>query len=132
MFCLLYFWVSFSSRFILPLPGTNRRRIYDIINVMEALEMISKQSKNWYKWLGRANLITTLAKLKVECIVKKLCAVDFLLPSLPPSFPPFPPSLPPVPPSLPSLPPSLPSLPSLPPSLLSLPPPPAWPRGLQQ
>ena len=45
--------------------GTNRRRIYDIINVMEALEMIVKQSKNWYTWLGRDGLLPTLAKLKV-------------------------------------------------------------------
>ena len=46
--------------------ATNRRRIYDIINVMEALEMISKQSKNWYLWHGRGNLTTTLAKFKVQ------------------------------------------------------------------
>lgn len=45
--------------------GTNRRRIYDIINVMEALEMIVKQSKNWYTWNGRDGLLNTLAKLKV-------------------------------------------------------------------
>lgn len=46
--------------------GINRRRIYDIINVMEALEMISKQSKNWYQWHGQSNLVATLAKLKVR------------------------------------------------------------------
>ena len=44
----------------------NRRRIYDIINVMEALEMISKQSKNWYMWHGRGNILQTLAKFKVN------------------------------------------------------------------
>ena len=53
-------WMTFFS------PAINRRRIYDIINVLEALEMISKQSKNWYIWLGRTNLVATLAKLKVR------------------------------------------------------------------
>ena len=42
--------------------------------------MISKQSKNWYKWLGRANLLTTLAKLKVISVdVKKSADITFSL-----------------------------------------------------
>ncbi|XP_011409329.2 PREDICTED: transcription factor E2F7-like, partial [Amphimedon queenslandica] len=56
---------EFSLEMIANSLGINRRRIYDIINVMEALEMISKQSKNWYQWHGQSNLVATLAKLKV-------------------------------------------------------------------
>ena len=55
--------------YISMVTGTNRRRIYDIINVLEAVEMIVKQSKNWYSWIGRGRLLHTLAKLKVrKCV----------------------------------------------------------------
>ena len=57
---------EFSLESMATSLGTNRRRIYDIINVLESLEMIVKQSKNWYMWLGREGLLATLAKLKVS------------------------------------------------------------------
>ncbi len=57
---------EFSLETMVTALGTNRRRIYDIINVLESLEMIVKQSKNWYIWLGRDCLLGTLAKLKVN------------------------------------------------------------------
>ena len=56
---------DFSLELMSQNLGTNRRRIYDIINVLEALEMIVKQSKNWYTWLGKENLLLTLAKMRV-------------------------------------------------------------------
>ena len=59
---------DFSLELMSQSLGTNRRRIYDIINVLEALEMIVKQSKNWYTWLGKENLLLTLAKMRV-CIM---------------------------------------------------------------
>ena len=52
-------------------PDINRRRVYDIVNVLESLEMVSKQKiKNEYKWHGRDNLVQTLARLKVigDCV----------------------------------------------------------------
>ncbi|KHJ86946.1 transcription factor E2F/dimerization partner [Oesophagostomum dentatum] len=52
--------------------SVEKRRIYDIVNVMEALDAMSKTNKSYYRWHGLEGLPKLMADLQKEAIEERL------------------------------------------------------------
>lgn len=74
--CCRSLWIYWIQIYILEVE---KRRIYDIVNVMEALGAMEKANKSFYRWRGMDGLPGLLDSLKVsfgfKCTVLKLLAV---------------------------------------------------------
>lgn len=49
-----------------------KRRIYDIVNVMEALDAMGKTNKSYYRWNGLESLPKLMAELQKEAVREHL------------------------------------------------------------
>lgn len=63
--------------------GVERRRIYDVVNILESISLVEKKHKNTYSWMGMGHLDGMFCDLQAKAIldypqdaIKHLCIVD--------------------------------------------------------